>query len=620
MLTGHRTLQNTGRSEGSGFLNSLVQLVDIFPDWAEEDLSLVLADCGGDVELVISRISEGHVSQWSQSNTTAKKLQRKHGGRGSLSNVRQHPSSRPSPRNVPSQSTRTESSKRQEEVDLGRRESASKTTPTALEPKSTEINAVVNVAVDVPAVQDSVPAPASANPETTPKNSHSKPIKRYTSIKNSKPASSSAAPQDVPTEHSVSVEADLSSSRADDTRELCASEHQVDATMNKLVSAIIGEELPPISTLEAPPVVQMPRKLSSRMPKTAFPIQPAVVLPINATVKSGISVNFGGKALTNPPLAPTSPFVEISPRYDSNSRSSESPMAGQTRYTSTSVETASIQPPRESNFTTSSPTLVASSLNPENGVARRNLPIQRPSNYGHQRETYLNAPPGLVASGTEVQQASEQSASFGKPLATQTTGPRFSGCNYHMEDANDSAPGFAQFYSQSSSHTQHQPLGSRNAYNGHMHQLNPASPYSRSVESVPKQAAVSDRIHSSAAAPGTHSHWATAFALPQASSGNYYQDTHFAQHVYQDSIPHLSSVPVNSASPYVLHHQHSQPQYSHQNSNSRYTMMPQQQMYQDNQNFYSSGGSDHNFVTSQYSMRPLSHPGTRQNFFPKGNI
>ena len=50
--------------------SSLIQLSS-FPSWAQEDLLNVLNEAGGDVYVAISRISEGHVSQWSDSSKKA---------------------------------------------------------------------------------------------------------------------------------------------------------------------------------------------------------------------------------------------------------------------------------------------------------------------------------------------------------------------------------------------------------------------------------------------------------------------------------------------------------------------------------------------------------------------
>ncbi|KAF9557835.1 hypothetical protein EC968_007417 [Mortierella alpina] len=46
--------------------NSLLTLKELFADWSEEDLLYAIQDAGGDVELAIVRISEGHAPQWGE--------------------------------------------------------------------------------------------------------------------------------------------------------------------------------------------------------------------------------------------------------------------------------------------------------------------------------------------------------------------------------------------------------------------------------------------------------------------------------------------------------------------------------------------------------------------------
>lgn len=50
-----------------GKSSSITQLAEVFPSWPQEDLQTVLNEAGGDLYVAISRISEGHVSQWSDS-------------------------------------------------------------------------------------------------------------------------------------------------------------------------------------------------------------------------------------------------------------------------------------------------------------------------------------------------------------------------------------------------------------------------------------------------------------------------------------------------------------------------------------------------------------------------
>ncbi|KAF9111879.1 hypothetical protein BGX27_004322 [Mortierella sp. AM989] len=45
---------------------SLVTLKELFADWTEEDLLYAIQDAGGDIELTILRISDGHATQWGE--------------------------------------------------------------------------------------------------------------------------------------------------------------------------------------------------------------------------------------------------------------------------------------------------------------------------------------------------------------------------------------------------------------------------------------------------------------------------------------------------------------------------------------------------------------------------
>lgn len=588
MLTGRHASRNKGLGEGNLTQDStLSQLMDIFPDWSEEDLSLALAECAGDLELVITRISEGHVSQWSQSNATSKN--KRNSAKEALPFTRNHLTRMPHTR-----SSRSVPTKQNDLVPI-LRPNVSGITSMALESEASVDHVHTGADIPVPNSQSAVLVVAgsgdSSSLECNPKHTQTKPAKRYTSIKTSLGLPTPSEGQ----QQVVELGAALSDKHNDKAP---FSEIHVETSMKKLVSAIIEDE--PLPSLSTPvlPVLQMPLKLSSRMPKAAIPVQPAVVLPIKAALKVGIPVSFGEKLTKN------TQFSDLSLQYDNGPKPVDSLTAKQTRYTSTGVETASSQQPRESNHTAPA-NISAASLAQENMMLRRNHPIHRLPNYSNQRESYLNAPPGLTPSETDATLASD----------FQSYGKRF-----QVDEINDSAPGFSHYYSPSLLHSQHQTLNNRTPYNGQVNQMHTMSPYSRSMESMVKQNSISDRLHSaSTTVQGTHSHWANAFALPPPAPGNYYQDTHFSQHVYQDSVPtHLSSGPVNSVSPYILHHQHS-PQYSQQSStNSRYNMIQQQQVYQGSQTNYSSHGYDH-FASPQYSIRP-THPGTRQNFFPKGNI
>ena len=47
-----KTLRNQHRG-------ALPSLTELFPDWSQDDLLFVMDECGGDLDLAITRISEG---------------------------------------------------------------------------------------------------------------------------------------------------------------------------------------------------------------------------------------------------------------------------------------------------------------------------------------------------------------------------------------------------------------------------------------------------------------------------------------------------------------------------------------------------------------------------------
>ena len=42
----------------------LAMLSELFPEWTDEDLLMVLQESGGEVELAVGRISDGHAKQF----------------------------------------------------------------------------------------------------------------------------------------------------------------------------------------------------------------------------------------------------------------------------------------------------------------------------------------------------------------------------------------------------------------------------------------------------------------------------------------------------------------------------------------------------------------------------
>lgn len=50
---------NDLRSLKNNYKTSLPSLTELFPDWSQEDLLFVMDECQGDLDLAITRISEG---------------------------------------------------------------------------------------------------------------------------------------------------------------------------------------------------------------------------------------------------------------------------------------------------------------------------------------------------------------------------------------------------------------------------------------------------------------------------------------------------------------------------------------------------------------------------------
>lgn len=59
--THHKNKNNTNdlRSLRNNYRTSLPSLQELFPDWSQEDLLFVMDECQGDLDLAITRISEG---------------------------------------------------------------------------------------------------------------------------------------------------------------------------------------------------------------------------------------------------------------------------------------------------------------------------------------------------------------------------------------------------------------------------------------------------------------------------------------------------------------------------------------------------------------------------------
>lgn len=237
----------------------------------------------------------------------------------------------------------------------------------------------------------------------------------------------------------------------------------------RFVSSIVEEKIDPAT----PPIVQMPKSLSSKMSNGSVPKQPVVVLPLKATMRPGLSVNFGVSAVDT-----RESLVNI------NSRPSGDQISP--KYTSTSVE-ASILPPTH---------LEASEL------ARRGHLSQRGNS---SRESFVSPPPGLASDPS-----SEYIVQGQYPTKQTNRYPgHVSGTQYSSEEPIDQVTGLHLYYAQ--------PV--RSPYN---------QSQARSIDFA-KPSGDSTRHGQQVGAS-----WSN-YSNPQGASYYHHPNMHYSQHVYQDA-------------------------------------------------------------------------------------
>ncbi|CAO0794759.1 unnamed protein product [Mucor circinelloides] len=64
--TRQRNNLNDIKSLRAQYRQALPSLTELFPEWSHNDLLFVMDECQGDLDLAITRISEGHANQWGQ--------------------------------------------------------------------------------------------------------------------------------------------------------------------------------------------------------------------------------------------------------------------------------------------------------------------------------------------------------------------------------------------------------------------------------------------------------------------------------------------------------------------------------------------------------------------------
>jgi hypothetical protein len=381
-------------------------------------------------------------------------------------------------------------------------------------------------------------------------------VKRYTSI-NSENAKTKVIESKI-----IDSKVALPVQTKKENVELCEGSLVHEEKLAHFVSSIVEEE----ASLHAAPIVQMPKTLSSRISSSIAVQQPVVVLPLKATVRPGLSVNFG--ATSQGSLGGQPQIVRTLDNSMNAMNHIVSPETASPRYTSTSVEATLLSSPRnESSDAT---------------VTRRSQPIQRPVQSAN-RDNYMTPPPGLASEVSPLEThfvshgSSYTNAKAASPVNRYSQYPS-NGSHYSHDDIAD-----ASYYSQ----------GSRPHYQPSLTQsVPPASNFSRSMD-FNKPSVENGRPAQPFGAP-----WNT-YANPQGQHGNYYPNTHYSQHVYPETSAY-----------------HQQPHYSVPPAN-RYSNQPPNTLY-NSTNPYGAGGfyggvNDQNFGNQQ-APRSGAQPTSRQVF------
>ncbi|PJF17093.1 hypothetical protein PSACC_03085 [Paramicrosporidium saccamoebae] len=495
----------------------LTQLLDIFPHWTEEDLVAALSDLKGDLEMPWAKSGKKPVKRDVSTEPFIRRNYRK---------------------NPPVERQVLNKEPIRPERPHDKQQASANTVEIVTRPS--EANAAPEPATSNNVLENSktTEAKCAAN------------VKRYTSINSENAKTKAIDPKGV--RHMQTKK---------DSVELCEGSLVHEEKLAHFVSSIVEEE-----AVHAAPIVQMPKTLSSRISSSIAVQQPVVVLPLKATVRPGLSVNFG--AANQSSLGGQTQIVRTLDNSLNAMNHIASPETATPRYTSTSVEATLLSSPRnESSDVTG---------------ARRSQPIQRPVQSAN-RDNYMTPPPGLASEISPLEThfvshgSSYTNAKAASPVNRYSQYPS-GGSHYSHDDIAD-----ASYYSQ----------GSRPHYQQSLTQsVPPATNFSRSMD-FNKPSVENGRPAQPFGAP-----WNT-YANPQGQHGNYYPNTHYSQHVYPE------------ASAY-----HQQPHYSVPPAN-RYSNQPPNTLY-NSTNPYGAGGfyggvNDQNFGNQQ-APRSGTQPASRQVF------
>ncbi|KAJ8099148.1 hypothetical protein POJ06DRAFT_256123 [Lipomyces tetrasporus] len=78
-MSSSASVDDTIQSLKAQYSAGLELLSELFPDWSEEDLLYLLSETSGDVEIAVTRITEGHASQWGEVKKKSKERSKSKG-------------------------------------------------------------------------------------------------------------------------------------------------------------------------------------------------------------------------------------------------------------------------------------------------------------------------------------------------------------------------------------------------------------------------------------------------------------------------------------------------------------------------------------------------------------
>lgn len=494
------------------YSEAVAQLQDIFPAWSAEDLALALSDVNGDLEIVIHRISEGHIQPWSeqgkkpaQAAIEKSAAPRRNGRQQRLvrdtpratTNRTRHSPSAPRTQNQPATNA-TQASSLNKTCDMSsggvepqvQDESHDKMVKTATSPslagaprEHTEAHPqrVVSGTTDGSLGELLTASTSTKGREillAEPVRYRSKHSQKIESREHKQARPTTANAPHEPSEESLHLYVQGIVGEAE--QNLPDSGDAAVAPLSALSEMSLSANThasAPHDNLASLPIVQMPSSLSSRI-STAHLVQPVVVLPLRATMRPGLSVNFGG-SLQHPrqQQQPIGMQTEQStstasvggynqPAYYAATVSDDSPRR---LYDVSPTEALKANPAIMSTVPTA-PSASYRTMGIETSIegyvgeftpgsttasqqARKNQPIQRPS-MPRDSFTVSSPPPGLRPTSASASSATSATSSETIMMADEMRVKGHHQQTFLPEDSSsgESAPGLGPYYHQIHQH------------------------------------------------------------------------------------------------------------------------------------------------------------------------